>query len=127
MFFESVCRSTPGVPDVGVPHVDNVVIPTASEESAIRGPLDSAHIQGVSLESVCVELRHPDIIVVDVSRLGSTGEEVGAVVPRQTAHTGGVCPHSAHHLAGIHIPQLFIGEIILGHEQQELMNFVGSY
>ena len=112
---------------MGVPHIDNVVVPTASQVSAIRRPLDPTHIQGVSFESVCVELRHPDIIVVDVSRLGSTGEEVGAVVPCQTAYTGGVCPHSAHQLAGIHIPQLCIGETVLGHEQQELMNFVCSY
>ena len=98
---------------MGVPHIDNVVIPTASQESAIRRPLDPTHIQGVSLESVCVELRHPDIIVVDVSGLGSAGEEVGVMVPCQTAYTGGVCPHSAHQLAGIHIPQLCIGEIVL--------------
>ena len=106
MFFESVCRGSPGVPDMGVPHIDHVVVSTASQESAIRGPLDPTYIQGVSLECVCVELCHPDVIVVDVSRLGSTGEEVGAVVPRQTAHAGGVCLHSAYQLAGIHIPQL---------------------
>ena len=36
VFFESVCRGTPGVSDMGVPHIDNVVVPTASQESAIR-------------------------------------------------------------------------------------------
>ena len=106
---EDVCRSAPRVPHMGIPHIDDIIIPPASKEPAAGGPLDPAHVKGVSLEGVHVELGHPDVVVVDLSRLGTTAQQVGLVVPGQATHSRGVGPHSTYHLAGVHIPQLCMG------------------
>lgn len=74
MFLEDVCRSTPWVPHTGVPHIDKIIVSTASKEPAARGPLDPTYVKGVCLEGVRVELGYPDIVVVDMPRLGTAGE-----------------------------------------------------
>ena len=106
MFPEGVCRWTPRILTEGIPHIDNIIVSTASQEATIWRPFESTYVEGVWLEALGVKMSRSGVVVVNVSRLWARGEQVAPSLPGQAAHSRAVRAHTPNQLGGIHIPEL---------------------
>lgn len=55
------------------PHVEEVVVATASEVLVVWGPLETADLLGVTSKGAHVVLWYPHVMVVDVATAGTAG------------------------------------------------------
>jgi len=81
---QSVARLSP----LSIPDVEDVVVATRCELSAIGAPFQATHFLIVSLQSSNVMIGDSNIVIEDARILATTGEDVS--VPSQSSNTSTV-------------------------------------
>lgn len=86
------------------PNVQDVIVASAGQVSAVRWPLQPADLLGVTAQGGHVVIRHPNVVVVDEAAPWSTAQDVR--VPGKGTHSRRVTRHISDSFLLCHIPQL---------------------